>query len=339
MAPSLIADHEENPHFGWPEAWAQADRAPAEALPATRLHDAHIAVSEPMRALQKHIDTAAHSDAPLLVTGESGSGKGAIARRLHAEGARAAQPFVAVRGAALPAELGARFEEARGGVLLLDEIGPISHAAQTALLHWMDLHTATPFGQPHSSRRDVRLIATTRFDLARAEAEGGFRTDLRARLAALHIHVPPLRERLADIIPLAEHFLRQVDSRRQLSREAAQRLMGHGWHGNVRELREVIERAAAATPNALLEACDLDLSVSISASPAMPSRSASARAPVVSLPDAVASLERRMITEALQRTAGNRAEAARVLGIRRQLLYAKLAALGLGLGRSAEPSV
>ena len=339
MAPSLIAEHEENSRFGWPEIWAQADRARAEALPAPRLHDAHIAVSEPMRALQKHIDTAALSDAPLLVTGESGSGKGAIARRLHAEGARAAQPFVAVRGAALPADLGARFEEARGGVLLLDEIGPISHAAQSALLHWMDLHTAMPFGQQHPSRRNVRLIATTRFDLARAEAEGGFRTDLRARLAALHIHVPPLRERLADIIPLAEHFLRRVDSRRRLSREAAQRLMGHGWHGNVRELREVIERAAAATPNALLEACDLDLSVSVSASPAMPSRSASARAPVVSLPDAVASLERRMITEALQRTAGNRAEAARVLGIRRQLLYAKLAALGLGLGRSAEPSV
>jgi two-component system NtrC family response regulator len=200
---------------------------------------------------------------------------------------------------------------------------------QAKLLRVLQDHEVTPVGSQRTRRIDVRVIAATHRDLAQAVVEGRFRPDLRFRLDVLRIHLPPLRERLADIVPLAEHFLRLSASGKGLSREAGQCLMGHSWPGNVRELRNVIERAAAVARGGTLTAGDIEIDAGPSGSTSWRTTLALEADSDLTLPEAVERLERHWIESALQRARGNRAEAARLLGIRRQLLYAKLAALGL----------
>jgi DNA-binding NtrC family response regulator len=307
-----------------------------------------IGISESMREVHKRIGLAAASEAPVLIEGETGTGKELVARALHRHSARSGGPFVALNCAAIPKELleselfghvkgaftGAHadrpgcFRAAEGGVLLLDEIGDMALDVQAKLLRALQESEVTPLGSHRPVKVNVRVVAATHRDLAAAVREGRFREDLRFRLDVLHIVLPPLRERLADIVPLAEHFLRRAAApqpARRLSAEAARALLDHPWPGNVRELRNAMERCQALQRGAVVSAADLDLRADTGAVAALPA--AWLDAP---LPEAVERLERLMLEHALRQSDGNRSQAARRLGIHRQLLYSKLAQYGLG---------
>ncbi|MBE7198961.1 MAG: sigma-54-dependent Fis family transcriptional regulator [Parafilimonas terrae] len=296
--------------------------------------------SEAMRRVQKTIGLVADSPATVLIGGETGTGKEEVARALHAFSGRRQQPFVPVNCAAIPAQLletelfghvrggfpGATtdrvgaFGRAAGGTLFLDEVGDMGAAMQAKILRVIQDRTVAPLGGT-PARIDVRLVAATHHDLPALVAEGRFRADLYYRLAVVPILLPPLRERLADIVPLAEHFLAAFGKR--LSAGAAAKLLAYPWPGNVRELRNVIERAAFLGRGGMVAPDEIDLPGS--SAEVMEEDDASS-----DLPGAVARLERRMIERALVAEAGNRSRAARRLGIQRQLLYAKIERYGLG---------
>ena len=306
--------------------------------------------STAMREVHKRIGLAATSTMPVLIEGETGTGKEMVARALHRHSDRADRAFIAVNCSAIPSELleselfghvrgaftGAIaerpgcFRAADGGVLLLDEIGDMAMDTQAKILRALQEGEVTPVGASRPVRVDVRIVAATHKDLRSAVREGSFREDLLYRLDVLSIRMPPLRDRRDDILPLAAHFLRLAagfGSVKSLSLAAEQRLLAHDWPGNVRELRNVMERSQALSRHRVIEPEDLRLREDREAS--------SAREPAASdwldgeLPDAVARLERAMIQRAIDRTAGNRAEAARQLGIHRQLLYRKLRQYGM----------
>lgn len=326
-------------------AAALASRGTATEQAETRKEDEFVAHSERMRETIKMVGRAAASDATVLITGETGSGKEIVARALHQHSARASQPFVAVNCAAIPQELleselfghvrgaftGATanrtgiFQQADGGTLLLDEIGDMSSNLQVKLLRVLAEGKIVPLGAERPLAVNVRLLAATHRDLGQQVKEGKFREDLFYRLNVINIHVSPLRERHEDIIALAEYFLALAsDSPKNLSAEARHRLEKHSWPGNVRELRNVIERATILARGPSIKAEDLGLadaaaSLTLSATPP----------PLHDLPTALAQLEEAMIRTALAETGGNRAEAARRLGIRRQLLYTKLQHYGV----------
>ena len=312
--------------------------------------DAFIGTSAAMRAVQKSIGLLADSPASVLVTGETGTGKEVVARAIHAHGRRAAHPFVAINCAAIPAELlesqlfghargaftGATadrtgsFREAHRGTLFLDEIGDMALPMQAKLLRVLQDRTVTPVGGPPVAI-DVRIVSATHRDLADAVAQGRFREDLFYRLGVVPVALPPLRERLADLIPLAEHFLALASpaAPRRLSPDAAARLLAHPWPGNVRELRNAMDRVAALQRAPTITAADLAF---------LHAGADLLRAPESPAPDwldgdlptALARLESEMIRRALHATGQNRAEAARRLGINRQALYEKLRRHGIG---------
>ncbi|MDE2575032.1 MAG: sigma-54-dependent Fis family transcriptional regulator [Rhodospirillales bacterium] len=294
--------------------------------------------SQPMRLVQKAIGMLADSDATVLITGETGTGKEVVARALHRHGKRAGKPFVAVNCAAIPAELleselfghvrgaftGAvadrvgSFREAQGGTLFLDEIGDMAPELQAKILRVLQERVVTPVGGKPVSV-DVRILAATHQDLEALVRAGRFREDLYWRLGVVPVALPPLRERLADIVPLAEHFL--AGTGKILSAEAAARLLAHPWPGNVRELRNAMQRVAALARASVITALDLAFLHAAEPPPADWLEG--------DLPSAVARLETALIRRALSAAAGNRAAAARRLGIGRQLLYEKLRRYGL----------
>jgi len=305
-----------------------------------------IAVSAPMREVLKTIGLLADSDATVLITGETGTGKEVAARAIHQFGRRSKKRFIAINCAAIPSELleselfghvrgaftGAvanregAFREAHHGTLLLDEIGDMSLSLQAKLLRVLETREIVPLGgQPEPI--DVRIIAATNRDLAAAVRDGGFREDLFYRLSVVPLAIPPLRERLADIIPLAEHFLARASPetpKKRLAADAAARLLAYPWPGNVRELRNAMERVAILKRRPVITAEDLDF-LSVPNDQKSEARDWLAG----DLPTAMARLEAAMIRRALAACGGNRAEAARQLGIHRQLLYTKLRKLGL----------
>ena len=314
--------------------------------------------SQAMREVHKRIGLAAASNVPVLVLGETGTGKDMVARALHRHSDRADAPFVAINCAAIPPELleselfghvrgaftgatGDRpgcFRAADQGVLLLDEIGDMALPVQAKILRVLQAGEVTPLGSHRTVKVDVRVVAATHHDLAAAVRAGRFREDLYYRLDVLSIRVPPLRERLADIVPLAEHFLRLAAGAAQpklLSAGAAQALLQYRWPGNVRELRNRMERCQALVRHPVIAASDLDGDLALPAAVQEAQGAADAAGALppdwfdTELPVAVERLERLLIEEALQRAQGNRAEAARRLGIHRQLLYRKLAQYGL----------
>ena len=338
-------------------ASALASQGTATQQTEVRNEDEFVARSERMRETVKLIGRAAASDATVLITGETGSGKEIVARALHKHSARASHPFVAINCAAIPHELleselfghvrgaftGATasrtgiFQQADGGTLLLDEIGDMNGNLQAKLLRVLAEGLIVPLGAERPLAVNVRLLAATHRDLAQQVAEGKFREDLFYRLNVINIHVSPLRERHEDIIALAEYFLALAsDSPKNLSAEARHSLEMHAWPGNVRELRNVIERATILARGASIKVEDLGLadSVANAAAPRVLSATAplalsAASPPLHDLPTALAQLEEGMIRAALAETGGNRAEAARRLGIRRQLLYTKLRQYGV----------
>jgi two-component system NtrC family response regulator len=307
------------------------------AEPSALPEDDLVGNSAAMRDVQKAIGLLADTDATVLITGETGTGKEVVARAIHQHGRRAGKPFIAVNCAAIPLDLlesqlfghtrgsftgatadrAGSFREAEGGTLFLDEIGDMPPPLQAKLLRVLQEKVVTPLGG-RSVPIDVRILAATHQDIAVLVREGRFREDLYWRLGVVPVHLPPLRERLADIIPLAEHFLARASTPpRRLSAAAAARLLAHPWPGNVRELANAMQRAAAMSRHSVIDADDLAF---LGATPALPVQDWLTG----SLPVAVARLEIAMLRRALTEAKGNRAEAARRLGIHRQLLYEKL---------------
>ena len=338
---------------------AEADGSPARRDGGEDADDAPGELVGPgaaMREVHKRIGLAAASAAPVLVLGETGTGKEMVARALHRHSDRADAPFVAINCSAIPRELleselfghvrgaftgatGERdgcFRAADGGVLLLDEIGDMALDVQAKILRALQEGEVTPLGSHRTVKVDVRVVAATHRDLAVAVREGRFRQDLFYRLDVLSIRVPPLRERRDDIVALATHFLRRAaapGAPKSLSEAALRRLERHDWPGNVRELRNVMERCHALVRQAVIGIADLPFDDSAAAS--MPASDGWGEAGLPAdwlggeLPATVERLERLLIADALARTQGNRAEAARRLGIHRQLLYRKIAQYGL----------
>jgi two-component system NtrC family response regulator len=340
-------------HLAKPAGREAIGRALAEALRSGGVAAATTGAAKPgefvarsaaMREVVKLIGRAAASDATVLVTGETGTGKEEVARALHQHSARADKPFVAINCSAIPRDLleselfghvrgaftGAVatrigiFRQADGGSLLLDEIGDMGGELQAKLLRALEERAILPVGAERPVAVDTRIIAATHRDLGEEVRAGRFREDLYYRLNVLQIRIAPLRERREDVAELAAHFLALAsDPPKTLSAAARQKLEEYAWPGNVRELKNVIERATILSRGARIEAEDLGLA-------AGGVGSAAAR-PAETLPTALAQLEEAMIRKALADSGGNRAEAARRLGIHRQLLYAKLRQYGIEL--------
>lgn len=331
---------------------AAGGEVPPSAAPAGG--DELIGSSAEWREVQKTIGLLADNDATLLILGETGTGKEVVARAVHCHGKRSDAPFVAVNCAALPGDLlesllfghvrgaftGAMsdrpgsFREADGGTLFLDEIGDMELATQAKLLRALQERAVTPIGGK-TVAVDVRVIAATHRDLTALVRAGRFRDDLFYRIGVVPLCLPPLRERLADIVPLAEHFLAVSaagNAPKRLAADAAARLLSHDWPGNVRELRNAMERVNALVRRPVVTAADLGF---------LSDRGASIEVDWLTgtLPEGVARLEAAMISRALNASGGNRAQAAERLGIRRQLLYEKIAKYGLDLSEKRTAGV
>lgn len=320
------------------------ERMSAVSGPDADIEDSLIGSSEPMRSVQKAIGLAADSNAIVLIRGETGTGKELVARALHEHGKRKDGPFVAVNCAAIPEELleselfghakgsftgatadrAGAFRDAANGTLFLDEIGDMPLAMQAKILRALQEQVITPVGGK-PVRTNARIIAATHRDLAKLAAAGEFREDLYYRLDVVQIAIPPLRDRAADILPLARHFLARASAsggwHKHLGQAAIDKLQRHSWPGNVRELRNVIERACIMTRADVIGPDDIDTSA--------PETTTSPAREDADLPAAVAQLEKTMIARALDACAGNRTEAARRLNINRQLLYTKMQRYGL----------
>ncbi|MDO9015813.1 MAG: sigma-54 dependent transcriptional regulator [Deltaproteobacteria bacterium] len=297
-----------------------------------------VARSAAMQSLLKRAARFAASDAPVVVLGETGTGKEVVARVLHANSARSRQAFVAVNVAALPAELleselfghgkgsftgasAARpglFEAADGGTLFLDEIGEMPHGFQAKLLRALQDGEIRRVGENAPFVVDVRVVCATHRDLAERVRAGLFREDLYYRLRVLTLEVPPLRERPEDVLALAEHFL--ADERAPVvgfTDAAKARLQQHPWPGNVRELQNVVKHGAALATGPAVDACDLPDGLTRPPAP-------HCVAPGTEAHKTLAEVEREHILRVLDACGGSQSEAARVLGVARNTLWRKL---------------
>jgi DNA-binding NtrC family response regulator len=303
--------------------------------------------SSPMRRLRELAARVAPTDATVLITGETGSGKELVARAIHRRSARAAAPFVAVNCAAMAEglleselfghEKGAftgadrarpgMFEAASGGTLFLDEAGEMSAALQAKLLRVLTDGMVTRVGSRTQRKVDVRLLVATHRDLPAQVAAGTFREDLYFRIAVVPIQVPPLRERTDDLPALAQHLLERACrelaiSPRTLTPAALAHLKSYRFPGNVRELRNLIERACILSSGPSIEPEDLLL-------PAAPAgddlqRWARTLPEAVELPEMLSRIESALIARAMEKSGGVQADAARLLGVSRSDLHYKL---------------
>jgi DNA-binding NtrC family response regulator len=309
-----------------------------------RRHDAEIVGQHPdMQRLYRLVAQVARTTTTVLITGESGTGKELIARAIHRQGPRRDKPFVAVNPAAIAETLmeselfghekgaftGAfqrklgKFELAQGGTLFLDEIATLRPELQAKLLRVLQEREIERVGGGQAIKIDVRIIAATNADVPGAVAAGTFREDLYYRLNVVHLPVPPLRARTEDVPLLAAHFIRRYNHEfgkriLGLSREALEALCAYRWPGNVRELQNVIERSLVLVEGPLIGADDLPLELSLAAS-------GTTRAEVMCLNEASDRFERQIVLRTLDRVDGNVSEAARLLGLHRNSLKAKLA--------------
>jgi len=245
---------------------------------------AMVGSSPALQTTRELIAKVAPTNARVLITGENGTGKELVARALHADSARRDQPFVEVNCAAIPSELieselfghvkgsftgafadrAGKFEQADGGTLFLDEVGDMALPAQAKLLRVLQEGVVTRIGGSKAIEVDVRVLAATNKDLGLEIAEGRFREDLLYRLNVVEIDVPPLRERREDIPELVEHFTQQITAAggmpgKRFGDDAVRRLQQRNWPGNIRELRNVVERALILSPGKLVTAADIDL--------------------------------------------------------------------------------
>ncbi len=360
-------------------AFARRDARPEE--PAGRGRFRLVGESAAIAQVYAVIDKVADTPSTVLISGESGTGKELIARALHENSARAGGPFIKINCAAIPKALmeselfgyekgaftgavGAkpgRFELAHGGTLFLDEIGEIPVEMQVKLLRVLQESEFERVGGIKTIKVDVRLVTATNRDLLQEIGTGNFREDLYYRLNVVPIHIPPLRERRADIGLLVDHFIAKFNERLKkditgVERDAVSRLMAYNWPGNIRELENMIERTMLFCEAATIRASDLPPELaapavapqapspaaaagvsSLSSAPAAEDRSASTGAPPTpappSLKEAVRAeterVERELIQRALDETGGNVTQAARKLKISRKGLQTKMKELGL----------
>jgi DNA-binding NtrC family response regulator len=290
------------------------------------------------------IGRVAASDRPVLIHGESGTGKELIARAIHARSPRARRPFVSVNCGALPDTLletelfghkrgafsgavtsrAGLFETADGGTLFLDEVGEMSSAMQVRLLRTLDSGEVRRVGEDRAFHVDTRIVAATAKDLSREAAEGRFRWDLYYRVSTVVIPVPPLRQRRGDVARLIEHFLApfaRAGRALRFQRDAMERLLAYPWPGNIRELRNLVERLQILHEGAEVAAVDLPPEFG---------------SPNSHRPDAIdasllplSEMERRHVVHVLQATGWNKARAARILEVDIKTLNKKIRDFGL----------
>ncbi len=323
------------------EALGLAGAGNGVAVGEAPLPEGMVVESEAMKAVCREAALVAPSDARVLITGESGSGKEVVADLIHQWSPRLGRPFIKVNCAAIPENLleselfghekgaftGAtaarvgRFEEAAGGTILLDEIAEMAPLLQAKLLRVAQDGGFTRIGSNREQRTDVRLLAATNRDLEQEVAEGRFREDLFYRLNVMEIHVPPLRERKADVLALASDFVRHYgESKARFSPGALACLEAHTWPGNVRELRNVMERAVLLARGNVILPENFPKRVQEAAGDAPARPAPAADAPGTTMED----IERNAILHALREHKHNRTETARSLGISRRTLTYKL---------------
>jgi len=332
------------------ELVSSALRLAANSGAATSIDRRLLGDSLPMRAVRKQVDKLARSQAPVYISGESGSGKELVARLIHEQGPRAQQAFVPVNCGAIPSELmeseffGHRkgsfsgaiedkpglFQTADGGTLFLDEVADLPLAMQVKLLRVIQEKAVRSVGEQQETVIDVRILCATHKDLAAEVSAGQFRQDLYYRLNVIELRVPPLRERRDDIEPLASHVLKRLASSTgqpvaKLQPDALEALKAYRFPGNVRELENMLERAHTLCENKQIGAGDLRL--------AEGNCTADAGAPdltqIDNLEDYLENVERKLILQALEETRWNRTAAAQRLNLSFRSMRYRLKKLGL----------
>lgn len=343
---------------------------PDEPVPAGTAADVLVGRSPAMQEVYKAIGRVAPQDLAVLILGESGTGKELVARAIYQHGRRAAGPFLAVNCAAIPETLleselfghekgaftGAdrrrigKFEQCSGGTLFLDEIGDMTPLTQAKLLRVLQDGRFERVGGNETIQADVRIIAATNRDLAQMAAAGEFREDLYYRLGVVTITLPPLRERIGDLPLLIDHFLRRFSPEMgkevvQIAPEALALLGCYAWPGNLRELQSVLRQALLRAQGPVLLDSFLPPAVRGEAPPEAGPRSAAIdwdeflderlRAGSRDLyAEALALMERSLVTRVLRHTRGNQLQAAKILGITRGSLRTKIRTLGITIERS-----
>lgn len=297
--------------------------------------------SRPMAAIRKTVEKIAPTDATVLITGENGTGKDVLAREIHARSLRSGKPMVAVDAGAITETLfeselfghvkGAftdahtdhvgKFEQADGGTLFLDEIGNIPLHLQAKLLRAIQNRSIVRVGGTEPRPINIRLICATNMDLEKLVREGRFREDLYYRINTVHIALPALRERKEDIVPLSQMFLERFAEKyhrplKGLDDQAKTVLESARWSGNIRELQNVIEKAVILSEGSELTVKDIQLEQA-------------AKAAETTIKAVSEAEEERLVREAMERTDGNISAAAKMLGVSRPTLYAKLKKYGL----------
>jgi DNA-binding NtrC family response regulator len=315
---------------------------------AGRLGDL-VGASKPMQDVMRIVEMSAPSSASVLITGETGSGKEIVARTIHKLSPRATGPFVAINCSAIPETLmeseifghergaftGAAdrrigcFELADGGTLLLDEIGEMPAPTQAKLLRVLEDHKVRRLGSKTETPVDVRVLAATNKDPEQAVGSGHLRQDLYFRLNVFHINLPPLRDHKEDIPLLVEHMLRDVNAKhgkhvRGVGAEVMDIFMSHTWPGNIRELRNVLERASIMCEKELITRACLPGEFGKSSAKG-PSDLTAIKFPVGTTVDA---MERELILQTLNATGNNKTRAAELLGISLKTLHNKLKEYG-----------
>jgi len=304
-----------------------------------------IGASRPMQEIAQIVQTVAKKPNTVLITGESGTGKELVARAIHRGGHDAHSPFVAINCGALSetllesqlfghkkgsftgaiADHDGFFKVAEGGVLFLDEIGEMPAHLQVKLLRAIQQREIIPIGAKQAETVNLRIVAATNSDLQAAVAAKEFREDLFYRLNVVNIHLPPLRDRREDIVPLIDHFIAKyakeygIESR-TMTDGARELLQKYTWPGNIRELQNVIERAFAISDDTVIAEKDLPSNIRIPSS---------AEALMGAEPRTLEELERQKIVESLRKANGKKIEAARFLGIDRKRLYRKMKKYGI----------
>jgi DNA-binding NtrC family response regulator len=312
--------------------------------------DELLGTSAAMKDLREQVTRAAKANASVLVTGERGTGKELVARAIHRVSPRAKGPLEKLNCAAVPKELieselfgheagaftGAtkqrrgKFERATGGTLFLDEVGDMPLAMQSKLLRVLQEREIERVGGSDTIQVDVRVVAATNRDLVAACSDGGFRPDLYDRLNVLPLALPPLRARRDDVPMLAAHFVAQAARANnrpdvKLQPDAVAALARHSFPGNVRELKNLIERLVILTPDEAIGAADVDRALGMSSSPS----TAGLYRPGVPFRVLSEEAERTILEEAIAANGGQMAATARALGLERSHLYKKAKALGL----------
>ena len=295
--------------------------------------------SAEMKRIRKVVEQVATTDANILITGENGTGKEVLAREIHRQSARCRRAMVSLDMGAIPDTLfeselfghtkGAftdartdregKFETANGSTLFMDEIGNLPLHLQAKMLAVLQNRAVTRLGANEATPVDIRLISATNRDLHEAVAKGEFRQDLLFRINTIHIHIPPLRNRKEDIVPLAERFIERYGQKYgkaglMLSGDATEKLKAHSWEGNIRELQNTIEKAVIMCDGDVIAPDHLELHTS--QRPLNESQT-------------LEEMERQTIANAIAQCGGNLSQVAQQLGITRQTLYNKIKRYGL----------